>query len=73
MATTVKIIDARVLPSLDPARRGKADRWVSYSTDGGRTGLVVVPEESATEDTVRRAIEADVRKAEAMIGRTFTL
>ncbi len=73
MPTTVEIIDARVLPSLTPERRGKSDRWVSYRTDGGRTGLVVLAEESATEDTVRRAIEADVRKAEALVGRKFTL
>lgn len=73
MAKTVTILDSKTLPSIEEARRGKSDRFVTYKTEDGRNGMVRLPEETFAEDALKKAIEADLKKADAIIGKTLTL
>jgi len=73
MAHEVKILDVRKLPAVTPERQGKLDRWISYEVDGTTRGLVKVPDESFTEDALKKAIAADVKDRAGLVGKTFTL
>lgn len=58
-------------PRLD--RAGMMDRWIIYTTDGGASGSVTLPEETFTDDALVEAVRVEEAKHDAHRGREFTL
>jgi hypothetical protein len=73
MPTEITILDARRLPSLDPARRGKYDHLVTYQVAPGITHTVTVPDEGFSEQSVKAAIAAAEKQAAGIVGKKFTI
>ena len=71
MATTFKVLHSSRLRSADKAREGKFDRFVLYQADDGRTGSVLLPDESFTEPALVERVKKDLADARALIGKTF--
>lgn len=73
MGHEVRILDARKLPSGDPARVGKQDLVVTYQVDGLRTGYVILPQDAATDAQIQAAITVEEKGARAAVGKSFIL
>jgi hypothetical protein len=69
----ITILDVHDLPSPDPARLGKTDRLVIYSTDAAHRYAVRLPAETFSEDALRAAIRADLAQRAKWTGRKFTM
>ena len=57
----------------DPKRPGKYDRWVTYTVDGIRTGLAIVPAETATEVKIKEEINRKEIERAKLVGKKFTI
>ena len=67
------MLEARRVPSIDPARPGKFDRVVLYTIDGGPAHLTRLPDETFTEDRLREHLKREVAERSALRGRSFTV
>lgn len=68
----IKILDARKVPALAEARKGKDDLVVVYAVNGARGYIVRVPAEAASEAQVLDAIRRDLAEHGRLAGKTFT-
>jgi len=73
MATKIKVVELRTIPSPDPARLGKMDRLVIYEAGEGNRDSVLVPNEDLTDETVGAAIEKQLTERGAWIGKELDI
>jgi hypothetical protein len=59
--------------SPDPKRPGKYDRWITYTVDGSRTDLLIIPVEDATEAKILAAIKVKEADRAKLVGKKFTV
>jgi hypothetical protein len=68
----VTILATTDVPALDPARLGKTDVLVTYRVGPYQSGMVRIPKEEFTEETVKAAIKVDVDAKAKYVGMKFT-
>ncbi len=73
MAKEVTIKDVRVHPSMDPKRHGKMDAVILFETSGSVQDAVIVPGETATNETIAAAIRAHLASKDGLIGQKFVI
>lgn len=73
MAQNFKVIDARRIPSADPARVGKLDWLVTYQLDAYRTYMVTITKDTLTEDIIKEAVRKDLEAIQAWTGKELSL
>lgn len=67
---TVKIIDKREVPSVDPGRIGKFTAIITYKIDEFRTYMAKMPDEDADDPAkVKKAIRKDMSERARIIGQ----
>ena len=59
------------LPSRDPKRAGKIDVMVTYRVGPYQTGMVFIPKEEFSDETVAAAIKKDVDEKAEYVGKKF--
>jgi hypothetical protein len=69
----VTILDFHDMPSPDAQRLGKTDRLVLYEMADKIRRAVRLPAESADDQTVARAIRADIEKHAKWAGRRLSV
>lgn len=69
----IEIKESMDVLSVDPKRLGKYDRWLTYTVDGTRTDMVIIPAETATEAAIQAAIKAKEAERAKLVGKTFTI
>lgn len=67
------VLDMQDLPSTDPKRLGKLDRIIVWETEPGVRGVVRLPVEEFTEDTLRAAVRATVEERGKWLRRKLPL
>lgn len=67
----IKIIEAVDLFSADPERLGKKDRMITYTVDGARRYMIVIPAEEATEERIMEEIRTAEESRARLIGKEF--
>jgi len=70
---TIKIMESVDVLSADPKRPGKYDRWITYTIDGTRTDLLIIPAEDVTEAKIREAIQKKEAERAKLVGKEFTI
>jgi hypothetical protein len=69
----VVIRDTRKVPALDPGRRGKMDRIVTFSTEDNAVLLVTLPEESYSDAALHAAIKKELDERGKLVGKKLTV
>ena len=67
----VEILSTVDIPSTVPERRGKIDVMVTYRVGPYQSGMVMVPKEEATEDSISAAVKADIEVKAKFVGMKF--
>lgn len=68
----VSIISTVDIPSRDPARAGKIDMMVMYRIGPIQSGMITIPKEKATPETIQAAIKKDIEEKAKYVGMKFT-
>ena len=63
-----KIVDMRLMPSMQTDRRGKQDMMITYEMDGAIRDFVTVPSEDATPAAAKVAVENHIKEKLKFIG-----
>jgi len=71
-AREVQIIATVDIPSRSPERVGKIDMLVTYRIGPYQSGMVTLPKETATEETIQKAIKEDIAEKAKFVGMKFT-
>ena len=71
--TEFVILDRRDLPSADPKRLAKWDTTVVYEVSPGVRGMVRLPREDFTAETLTAAVRAQLQEREQWVNRKFPL
>lgn len=69
----IAITEAVDVFSMDPARAGKKDAWITYKYPDGRTYILTMPAELATEAEIEKRIKAQEVNRHKTIGRKITI
>ena len=69
----VRIIHMTDMPSGDPGRVGRLDRYVTYQLDAMRTFILAIPKETFREEDLPRLIKEDLAEKEKLIGKELDL
>lgn len=59
--------------SADPKRVGKYDRWITYTVDGIRTNMIIIPAETATQSSIKAEIIKREEERAKLVGQKFTI
>jgi hypothetical protein len=70
---SITIKERAEVVSLDPSRAGKYDLWITYQFDDGRTDMVIVPKETATEASIIAAVKVKEAERGKLVGKTLSL
>lgn len=73
MPTKFKVFDVRKVPSADPTRIGKYDQLIMYELDPMRRYIVRMPEEDFNEETMIKAVQADMAERAQYTGKEYEL
>jgi hypothetical protein len=69
----VTIRDTRRVPSLDPNRRGKFDRLVTFTTEDNAVLLVTIPDDTFTDASLHAAIKKEIEERGKLVGKKLTI
>lgn len=69
----IEIIEAVEVISADPSRMGKKDTWVTYKYADGRTYMLIMPAELATESEIEKRIRTQEAARQKLIGKKFSV
>jgi len=69
----VKILDVRVVPSVEPGRIGKIDVLITYQVDPTHIYMVRLPKEEFTDEKVREAIKKDLEEKRKWVGKELAV
>ena len=73
MPVTFKVIDVRRIPSAAPNRTGKLDHLVTYQLDPFKTYMVVIAEDTLTDENLKAAVKKDLEAMERFSGKEFSI
>lgn len=73
MPDTVKVVEVKKLPSVDPQRLGQYDRIFVVEVTPGDNLFVRVPDKDFTEEKLRAAIKAELQERSAWAGKEISL
>lgn len=72
-AKEVSILATVDVPAITPDRVGKTDVLITYRVGPYQSGMVRVPKEDFTEETVKAAITKDVNEKAKYVGMKFNV
>ena len=73
MPSQFTILSVRQFPATDLSRAGQTDTAVLYQVDGTRTGRVMIPKDTPTDNEILAAIRQREKAIHPMLGKSFPL
>jgi len=73
MAESFTVLDTRRVASVEPARVGKLDWWVTYKLDAYRIYTVIIRKDELSEGDIIDAVRKDIEAVTRWTGKEFKL
>jgi hypothetical protein len=66
------VVNAHVrVPATDPARLGKYDNLISYTTTDGKKGRIRIAKDPVSDVDIQQAIQTDISNFKSSVGKKF--